>query len=50
MTGYAGIVYHSLNRHLLHLLLQEADIRVWIVDSESERDLHSPLIYTSRIS
>lgn len=32
MTGYAGIVYHSLNRHLLHLPLQEADIRVWIVD------------------
>ncbi|KIK42612.1 hypothetical protein CY34DRAFT_804766 [Suillus luteus UH-Slu-Lm8-n1] len=32
MTGYAGIVYHSLNRHLLHLPLQKAYIRVWIVD------------------
>lgn len=50
MTGYAGIVYHSLDRYLLHLPLQEAYVRVWIVDSELERDLHSPLIYTPRTS
>ncbi|KAG2340468.1 hypothetical protein BDR05DRAFT_966730 [Suillus weaverae] len=32
MTRYAGIVYHSLDKHLLHLSLQEVDVRVWMVD------------------
>ncbi|KAG1886497.1 hypothetical protein F4604DRAFT_1274356 [Suillus subluteus] len=32
MTRYAGIVYHSLDQHLLHLPLQEVDVRVWMVD------------------
>ncbi|KAG1850820.1 hypothetical protein DFJ58DRAFT_661881 [Suillus subalutaceus] len=32
MTRYAGIVYRSLDQHLLHLPLQEVDVRVWMVD------------------
>ncbi|KAG2047103.1 hypothetical protein BDR06DRAFT_976988 [Suillus hirtellus] len=32
MTRYAGIVYRSLDQRLLHLPLQEVDVRVWMVD------------------
>ncbi|KAG1850824.1 hypothetical protein DFJ58DRAFT_729115 [Suillus subalutaceus] len=32
MNGHAGIVYRSLDQHLLHLPLQEVDVRVWMVD------------------
>ncbi|KAG1730073.1 vault protein inter-alpha-trypsin domain-containing protein [Suillus lakei] len=32
MARYAGIVYRSLDQHLLHLPLQEVDVRVWMVD------------------
>ncbi|KAG1809581.1 uncharacterized protein BJ212DRAFT_1484292 [Suillus subaureus] len=32
MTGYAGIVYRSPDQRLLHLPLQEVDVRVWMAD------------------
>lgn len=32
MTRYASIVYRSLDQRLLHLQLQEVDVRVWMVD------------------
>ncbi|KAG1794931.1 hypothetical protein EV424DRAFT_1547817 [Suillus variegatus] len=32
MARYAGIVYRSLDQRLLHLSLQEVDVRVWMVD------------------
>ncbi|KAG1789555.1 uncharacterized protein HD556DRAFT_1311315 [Suillus plorans] len=32
MTRYPGIVYRSLDQRLLHLPLQEVDVRVWMVD------------------
>lgn len=47
MTRYAGIVYRSLDQRLLHLSLQEVDVRVWMVDGELERDPHSSLIRTA---
>ncbi|KAG2102875.1 uncharacterized protein F5147DRAFT_838709 [Suillus discolor] len=31
-SRYAGIVYRSLDQRLLHLPLQEVDVRVWMVD------------------
>ncbi|KAG1755284.1 uncharacterized protein EDB91DRAFT_1342944 [Suillus paluster] len=32
MSRYAGIVHRSPDQHLLHLPLQEVDVRVWMVD------------------
>lgn len=32
MNKYAGIVHRSPDQHLLHLPLQEVDVRVWMVD------------------
>ncbi|KAG1770298.1 hypothetical protein EV702DRAFT_672376 [Suillus placidus] len=32
MSRYAGIVHHSPDQGLLHLPLQEVDVRVWMVD------------------
>lgn len=33
MSRYAGIIHHSPDQGLLHLPLQEVDVRVWMVDS-----------------
>ncbi|KAG2126598.1 hypothetical protein DEU56DRAFT_822144 [Suillus clintonianus] len=32
MSRYAGIVHHSPDQNLLHLPLQEVDVKVWMVD------------------
>lgn len=32
MSRYAGIIHHSPDQGLLHLPLQEVDVRVWMVD------------------
>ncbi|KAG1896545.1 uncharacterized protein F5891DRAFT_958552 [Suillus fuscotomentosus] len=40
MTRYAGIVYRSLDQRLLHLPLQEVDVRVWMVDVSAKVMVH----------
>jgi hypothetical protein len=38
MSGYAGIVHHPPDKGLLHLPLQEVDVRVWMVDGAYVND------------
>jgi hypothetical protein len=38
MSRYAGIVHHHPDQGLLHLSLQEVDVRVWMVDGAYVRD------------
>ena len=33
MSKHAGIIHHSPDQGILHLPLQEVDVRVWMVDS-----------------
>ncbi|KAG1755252.1 uncharacterized protein EDB91DRAFT_1242451 [Suillus paluster] len=47
MNIYAGIVYRSLDRRLLHLPLQEVDVRVWMVDVSARVMLSQVFVNTS---